>query len=229
MRSQRKTARLVGMLFIIQLMVAIISYSVILEPILYRTDFLNELATRSTGVTMAMLLDLICGVAVFGIAILLYPILKVFSERVALFYAGQRLTELVGFMVGGFLLMTLLKIGHDIPGTSGTQATQLESIAVYLRQARGQLQNISLLIYCLGAWSFYGLLYYSKLVPRFISAWGFLAAILLFAEIMSNVFGSSLGGMLIMMPMGLNEIFLGIWLIVKGFNAAEGNSNPSLL
>jgi hypothetical protein len=33
------------------------------------------------------------------------------------------------------------------------------------------------------------------------------------------IFGDSLG-MILMMVIGLNEIFLGIWLIIKGFNTS---------
>ncbi len=221
MDPNQKTVRLVGALFLIQMATAVISYSVILEPILYKADFLSQLVENATMVRIAMLLDLICGVSVFGIAILLFPILKQFSERVALWYVGQRLTELVGFMISGLLLLTLLKIGRDIGNSGMSDATQLESIAVYLRNARGNIQNISLLIYCFGAWSFYGLLYHSRLIPRLISGWGLLGVTLLFIEITSNVFGTSIGGIMIMMPLGLNEIFLGFWLMVKGFRSGQ--------
>ncbi|MEP0987216.1 DUF4386 domain-containing protein [Ekhidna sp.] len=211
-------AKLIGALFIIQMVAAILSYSVILEPILYATDYLNELATKPELVKLAMLLDLLCGAAVFGIAILFFPILKKFNERIALWYVGQRLTELVGFMVSGLLLLTVLKIGINLETTPNSEVANLETIAYYFRNARGNVQNISLLIYCLGAWSLYGLLFQFKLVPHFISVWGLIAVSLLFIEITANIFGTSAGGMMIMMPLGLNEIFLGLWLIVKGFN-----------
>lgn len=217
MDSIKITSRIVGGLFIVQMAAAALSHTVILQPILYKANFLTELSTNSTKVTLAMMLDLTCGAAVFGIAVLLFPILKRHSERVALWYMGQRLTELVGFMVSGLFLMTLLKIGQEIDKI-GADSVQLETIAIYLRNARGNVQNITLLIYCLGAWSFYGLLFYSRLVPRFISIWGFFGVTLLFVEMVSVIFGDSLGGILIMMPLGLNEIFLGVWLIIKSFN-----------
>jgi hypothetical protein len=171
--------------------------------------------------TMAMIFDIICGASVFAIAVLLFPILKQFSERVALWYVGQRLTELVGFMVGGAFLLTLLTMGQDLANAAAMDTAHLESQARYLRDARGNIQDISLLGYCLGAWSFYGLLYRSRLLPRFISVWGVLAVTLLFIEIVSNIFGTTAGGMMIMMPLGFNEVFLGIWLIAKGFNTAS--------
>jgi hypothetical protein len=218
MLSIRATARAGGVLYIVQMAAAVISYSVILEPLLYRDAFPGVLAEHASAVRLAMLLDLVCGASVFGIAIVLYPVLKRFSERVALWYVGQRLTELVSFMIGGFLLLVMLRIGQDITGGAVTAAADTEALATYLRSARGAIQNIALLIYCLGAWALYGLLFYSRLVPRFISVWGILAVALLCIEIMTNIYGTSAGGMMIMMPLGLNEVFLGIWLIVKGFN-----------
>lgn len=227
MNSTKMIVRIVGVFFIVQMTAAVLSYSVILEPILYKADFLRELSENSTMVTMAMLFDLICGASVFAIAVLLFPILKQYSERVALWYVGQRLTELVGFMVSGLFLMTLLKIGQETTGVPGAESSHLEPIATYLRNARGNIQDISLLIYCLGAWPFYSLLYYSRLIPRIISVWGFVGVTLLFIEILSNTFGGSIGGIMIMgMPLGLNEIFLGIWLIVKGFNPSVVSSDP---
>ena len=71
---------------------------------------------------------------------------------------------------------------------------------------------------------FYSVLYRSKLIPRFISAWGFIAAALLLTGsvlIMVDMFTgiSDLGLELIFaLPIAVNEMVLAIWLIVKGFN-----------
>ena len=71
----------------------------------------------------------------------------------------------------------------------------------------------------LAALLFYYLLYRSKLVPRFISVWGFIAVVLVLAWNLVEIFGISVSfGMILALPMILNEIFLGIWLIVKGFD-----------
>lgn len=221
MITTRKIEQIVGILFIVQLVAAILSYSVILEPILLSVNFLTELSDNATMVTVAMFFDIICGASVFTIAVLLFPILKQHSERIALWYVGERLTELISFMISGLLLMTMMKIGQDITNAPSIETSHLEALGRYLREARGNIQEISLLIYCLGAWSFYGLLYFSKIVPGFISLWGLVGVTLLFIEIMANIFNTTAGGILIMMPLGLNEVFIGLWLIFKGFNPSS--------
>ena len=164
-----------------------------------------------------MLLGLATGASVLGIAVLLYPILRKHSERIALWYVVARLTEVVTYMITGILVLTILAIAQDLAQAPAAESSYLQTLAEYLREARGNALDIGLLVYCLGAWTFYYLLFTSRLIPRFISVWGLAGVTLLFAEILSNIFGTSLGGMMIMMPLGLNEIFLGIWLIVKGF------------
>ncbi len=228
MFSNNKVVKTVGVLFIVQMVAAVFSHSIVLEPILYKSNFLTELSVNSSLVTMAIISDLICGASVFAIAVLLFPIFKSFSERVALWYIGQRLTELVGFMISGFLLLTLLSMGQSLTKEPVTDISNIEELARYFRNARGNIQNISLLLYCLGAWPFYGLLFHSKLIPRFISIWGLIGVTLLFIEILSNIFNTSVGGMLIMMPLGINEIFLGIWLIVKGVNSTPPSSEVKI-
>ena len=82
---------------------------------------------------------------------------------------------------------------------------------------------VSLLIpvfFCLGALLLYTVLYRAILLPRFISVWGLIAVIMVlgmnlvaqFAEIPMGIM------MILALPIILNEIFMGIWLIVRGFN-----------
>ena len=98
------------------------------------------------------------------------------------------------------------------------ESSYLETLARFLLKARGSTQDLSLIGYCVGTPLFYYLLFRSKLVPRFISVWGLVGVTLLFVEIASNIFGRSAGGMIIMLPLGLNEVFLGVWLMARGFN-----------
>ena len=66
--------------------------------------------------------------------------------------------------------------------------------------------------------------YKSRLVPRFISIWGFVAAIvLLIGSVLFNIdmlAGFSDLGLepLFWLPIAGAEVILSIWLIVKGFN-----------
>ncbi len=73
----------------------------------------------------------------------------------------------------------------------------------------------------LGALLLYYSLYQSKLLPRFISVWGLIAAALILILNLLLTFNLEVGTSIVLifaLPMISNEIFLAIWLIVKGFN-----------
>ena len=225
MDPTKKAARIVGLLFLVQMTMAVISHSVILSPILYSENFLVDVSAHSTKVIVAMLFDLVTSASVFGIAVILFPILKKHSERIALWYVGLRLNEWVTSTISGIFLLTILAISKEYVLADAPESAYLLTLGKYLLKARGSTQTLALLGFCMSASLFYYLLFTSRLLPRFISIWGLVGVLLLFSEILSNIFGHSLGGIIVMLPMGLNEIFLGIWLIVKGFNLSAANPN----
>lgn len=221
-----KTSRIIGVLFLVQMIAASISHSVILAPILNGNNFLVDISANSTKVTLAMLLDLVTGLSVFGISVILFPIFKKYNESIALWYVGLRLNELICSIISGIFLLTILSISKEFVQIGMPAHSYLQTLARYLLEARGTTKTLMLLGFCLSATMFYYLLFRAKLLPRFISIWGLAGVILLFIEIMSNIFAHSVGGIIIMLPMGLNEIFLGIWLIAKGFNMPAIVANP---
>ena len=63
------------------------------------------------------------------------------------------------------------------------------------------------------------LFYRAKLVPRWIAFWGLVGYAILVCGMVSEVMGSGLG-LVSSLPGGLWEVFMGVWLIAKGFNAS---------
>ncbi len=76
------------------------------------------------------------------------------------------------------------------------------------------------------------MLYRAKLVPRWIAVWGLVGYAIIFCGMVSEVMGSGLG-LVSSIPGGLWEVFMGVWLIAKGFNSsafvsqATRTSNPA--
>ncbi len=80
----------------------------------------------------------------------------------------------------------------------------------------------------LAALPFYYLLFQSKLLPRWISVWGLIAAPLYLASGLLAMFDLvdpfSPILVLLFLPAALLEMVLAVWLIVKGFNSSETKS-----
>ncbi len=84
-------------------------------------------------------------------------------------------------------------------------------------------------LFSLGALLFYYSVFELELLPRFISVWGLIAAILVFINNLWSQFAvNPMGlGLIFVLPTIMNEIFLGIWRIVKGFNPSAIALEPA--
>jgi hypothetical protein len=61
--------------------------------------------------------------------------------------------------------------------------------------------------------------YRTKLIPRWIAVWGLVGYAIIFFGMVSEIMGSGLG-LVSSIPGGLWEVFIGVWLVVKGFNSS---------
>ena len=202
-----------GILFLIA-MVASLSGGGSLESILDVPDYLISVSANKTQVTIGVSLELVNGIAVIGIAIMLFPILKQHDEGLALGYVGFRIIESILCIVTAIIPLLLITLSKEY--SEAPDAPYIQSLGTILRTLRSDLAEIFIpLFFSLGALLFYSLLYKSKLIPRFISAWGFIGAIFIFTLIFLEV--GVIINLILVLPIILNEIFLGIWLISKGF------------
>jgi hypothetical protein len=195
-------------------MVASLSGGGSLESILDVPDYLISVSANKTQVTIGVSLELVNGIAVIGIAIMLFPILKQHDEGLALGYVGFRIIESILCIVTAIIPLLLITLSKEY--SEAPDAPYIQSLGTILRTLRSDLAEIFIpLFFSLGALLFYSLLYKSKLIPRFISAWGFIGAIFIFTLIFLEV--GVIINLILVLPIILNEIFLGIWLISKGF------------
>ena len=146
---------------------------------------------------LGMILEVISGLAVITIAVLMFPLFKPYNKKASFWYIVLRSIE------GGLLVVTGILFL--------SQNTLLLEIHTGIHAVHGY-------IFAIAALTFYYLLYQSKLIPRWISVWGFIAATLLILVNLLEVTGIASGLMILYLPIILNELVLAIWLIVKGFN-----------
>ena len=218
----RRTAVLVGALFLISTATFIVSNALI-TPLLSSHNFLAAVAGHSQLMIAATLIGLIEGVATVGIALALYPILKRQHPALALGYAGMRIAELavaaVGFGLGGLLLVTL-------SGTATNEATSatLGTVLVALRHWTLMLVYVYTAI---GGLILSYMLLRTRLVPRGLSVLGLvgypallLAAVLDTIGLVDTVAGLGLVGLI---PGGLFELLLPIWLFARGFSLTSSH------
>ncbi len=218
MNSNRKTAIIAGVLFLTAIVAWLIGYSLI-ESVISAPDYLADVSANKTQVMVGVLMELINSVVVVGIAVTLFPILKQHNERIALGYVGLRIIEATVLVVSLIFPMSLITLSQEYVKAGASAAAYFQTLGDLLVAER-YLSGLMVPIFVGGGGLMLCyLLYTSKLVPRFISVWGLIGYALLLPLNLSQIFGY--GEILILgLPVGLFEIFLGIWLIVKGFNSS---------
>jgi hypothetical protein len=221
MNSNRKTAIIVGVLFITATVANILS-DVFLGPILDAPDYLIKVSANENQVIIGALFKLIMAVACAGIAIWLYPILKKHNEALALGYVGARIIEGVLYIVAVISLLSLLTLSQEFVKAGAPDASHFQALGTLLLAASDWAFMLGITVFGLGALMLYYLLYQSKLIPRWLSVWGLIGAPLMLAGGLLGMFGSltetSVLGTFIFLPIAVNEMVLAVWLIVKGFN-----------
>jgi hypothetical protein len=224
MSSRRKTAIVVGALFLIAMFTSL-GGGIWLDSMLAAPDALQTLSANASLVIIGVLLELVNCIAVVGIAVMMFPILRETDEALALGYVALRILEVAILVAAVVSPLALVALSQEYLKASAPDAAHFETLSAVLMAVRAHLTGLLLVVFfSLGALVFYYLLYRSRLVPRFIPIWGFIAVASMFTWNFLAAFGVDLpGAMIFVLPIILNEIFLGIWLIVKGFNppAAE--------
>lgn len=220
--ADKKTARNVGLLFIIATVAGFLSLA-FLGPVLGDPDYLTAFAENESQVIIGALLDLIGAAAFVIIAIVIFPVLKKHNESLALGYVIARSFEAVPFIIANISLLSLLTLSLGYVKTGAADAASFLPVGAGLLAAYDWTQLLGpRILASLAALPFYYLLYQSKLLPRWISVWGLAAAPLYFGSGLLPMFGlvdplSPLGTILFL-PAALLEMVLAVWLIVKGFN-----------
>ena len=219
MNSHRKTAIIVGILFII----ATVAYSlgmILLDPILSGSDYLTKASENENQMIIGGLLVLIDAIAVAGIAIVIYPILKKHHKALALGYVGARIVECVLFFVNVITILTLLTLSQEFVQAGASNASSYQTLGTVLLAAGNWAYLFGLgLVFALSALILNFVLYQSKLIPRWLSVWGFVGAVLVLTNYLLESFGINPVEILFY-PIAVQEMVFAVWLIVKGFNSS---------
>lgn len=223
----RKTAVLVGALFIIATVTAIAAM-VLLGTVFEEPDFLVDLAEIEDKVVVAVILELILAISLIGIGALMFPVFKKHSEGLALGYAAIRLTEAIFIILASVCLLVMLTLSQD-HAAGNLDAANSETMGAMLLALREWSFVIGTLVFLgLGAMTLNYLFYLSQLIPRWLAVWGIIggAGVLIYG--VWGLFGLDTGAAdastLLAAPIAVQEMVFASWLIIKGFNTPADES-----
>ncbi|XMB85362.1 DUF4386 domain-containing protein [Mycoplasmatota bacterium WC44] len=226
MNSIRKTTIIAGVLFIIGTIAGVLS----IAPAIDAPDYLVKASSNANQVIIGSIFQFIMAAAYVGFAILIYPILRKYNESLALGFIGFRFIAAVFNIIGVIIILLILTLSQEFIKAGAPDTSYFQTLGVLLRAGRDLVNHVAMiLVHCLGGLMLYYIFYQTKLVPRWLSDWGLIGTVLTilasllvmfhFIDIITPIY------IVLSLPMALLEMFLAIWLIVKGFNPSVIDSD----
>jgi hypothetical protein len=167
--------------------------------------------------------DLITYVLVMMLTWALYVLLRPVNRHLALLGAFFRLSELAVLCIATVNSLVVLNLLSGAAYLKTFSVDQLHSLVMLAYQAQGLGMSVGFILLGLGSSVFAYLLLRSRYVPKALAACGIFSSLLLAIGSLAIIMFPGLGiiGMSYMMPMGLYEVGLGFWLLIKGIKASS--------
>jgi hypothetical protein len=212
----RTAAKIAGALFLIA-MVSSLAGGSIINTLFDSTDYLSKLTADKNRLIVGVILEMVNALSVLGIMIMLSPVMRRYSEWLAGGYVSFRIAEALFCVFAAIIPLLQVVLSSEYLKAAAEETSHYQIIGNLLTASRSGFINLLVpVFFCLGALFLYSALYIYKLLPRFIGVWGFISSLLVFiVNLLQIDFTIEL---ILALPMIINEIFLGIWLVVKGLN-----------
>jgi hypothetical protein len=224
--SAKRTATTWGVLLIAGIVCGIVNT----VPALEYPDYLAKLSAIRTQVLVAVFFQAAMAAVYVWIAALLYPVIRPYSEGLAIGYFGFRIIGAAFLFVGIASLLLLLALSESFVTAGQLNPFYFHTTGELLRTGRDLMNHVGMVLpWSLGGMIAYYCMFKMQLVPRWLSVWGMVASTLtLMATIllMFAVIRIVTPAYFIMnAPTALCELSLAVHLIVRGFNPVAGHSN----
>jgi hypothetical protein len=202
--------------------------SVISGKPLAGVDMLSLVAADSTRLTGAAFFTLLMGISLVAMTAFLYPVIQKASKELALgvvLFRGA--LEGTHYFIVVLSILSIVALGNEYTAT-GADAAALQSMGNLLYQFLNLEAPVSAFFFLIGATCIYITFYRTRLIPRWISVWGFIAVVATLIAALLYFFHLDPGvGFYLEMVMFPQELVMAVWLIVKGFNPAAIASTAS--
>jgi hypothetical protein len=220
----RTTARVVGVLYLAGMVVGMTG-NILVQSLITAPDHLATVSASGLALAVGALLVLMCGVWDAAHGVLLFPVLKPHGERIAFGYLGYRLVDAA--FIGLWVLFLLLQVplGREYL-EAGADTASLQALSAVSVQASLYAYQIAMLFVGIAGVLLCTTFYRVRLVPRAIAAWGLVGYAVHLGGAVGELLGFNLG-LIPVIPGGLWELFIGVWLIAKGFSPSTVSSERS--
>lgn len=224
MVNSKKYGRITGVLFILGT-IPIITAMLLFGQHLSSPDILSAVAANQLSTLIIALAIIVMGVACGGIGISLYPVIKRKSEGLAIAVTGLRLMEGALEIATSVGFFSLVAVSREFVKAGSPLDSFYQPAGAAINAINNWATNIYALPFNAAALIYYAVFFRTRLVPRWLAAWGFVGILLILVSWIGRVLvlvdDSSPVMFLFNMPILVQELVLAVWLIVRGFDFRE--------
>ena len=218
MNKFRTTARIVGVVYLLGFVAGIFGNGLV-QSVLGAPDRLSTVSANSMKLAIGGMFWMIAVVGDGAHGVLMFPVLKLHSERIAAGYLAARIVDAVFIAIMILFILLQIPLGSQYVKAVSHDTLYLQGLSTVSVQASQYAYQIAMITVGIAGSMLCYTFYTTKLVPRFLAIWGLAGYAIIFCGMVSEVLGSGLG-LVSSIPGGLWELFTGVWLIVKGFNSS---------
>ncbi len=227
MNTYRKNAVMAGVLYILGTVIGFLSFvvggevisSIVQAKLLSGPDLLSILAADPSRLVGGSFLILLMGISLTAMTVFLYPIFRKDSKELAagmLLFRGALEGAYYFAMTLGFV--ALFTLGKEYVAT-GADSAALQSMIKAVYQFMDILGPAGTILFLIGTTCLDISFYRTRLIPRWLSVWGLIGVVPYMAYALLHFFRLDNGiGLYLQMVLMPQEMVMGVWLIVKGFN-----------
>ncbi len=219
--SDRRTARVIGGIYLAGMVIGI-GGNVLIQSILTSPDHLSTIAAKSMVLAAAAVFWLATVVGDGAHGVLMFPILKRRAgERVAVGYLAARIVDAVFIAVMTLLIVMQIPLGQEYLKAGSADRSALQALSGVLTEANLYAYEFGMTAVGVAGLILCSAFFRAKLIPRALAIWGLAGYAILLVGSVLEILGFPLNS-INALPGGLWEVFIGIWLIVKGFSVPAG-------
>lgn len=166
------------------------------------------------------LVALVNSAAIVVLGVLFYIVFHKEYEIISLVALGCFLAEAITLAVSKIGSFALIPLSQEFVSAGAPEASTYQTLGRFLYSGIDrQGYDIHMWFFCLGGILWYYLLYISGYVPAALSLWGLLAVSLISIYTLLILYDRDIfpAAGILALPYLPFEVFLGLWLIVKGF------------
>ena len=219
MMTNNKAARWFGVCFLL----TFLSYgtgSGLIDGLVSTPDFLAQVYSQQAVLVIgAGLIAIVHTIFNIALPVIMLPVLRPYDNYLPYGYLAAAIVSTVILAVGALCLLLLVPLSNAAAQAGPADVTHLGITGELIIKGGFYAYHLGMVLWSLGGLMFVSVLYKSLLVPRWMSIWGLFGYGVLITGSTVELFNHNpVIEILSVIPGGLFEVTLSLWLIVKGFS-----------